>query len=90
MYLWSYGAFFTQCDAIAPRVGVVLDGITFWFNPTDMIYRGFTDPETSLCMTAIANGGAGPFILGNAFMQGAVVIYDVGEAQMRFIPRQYY
>ncbi|KAK0638966.1 aspartic peptidase domain-containing protein [Cercophora newfieldiana] len=90
VYLWSYGAFFTQCNAIAPRVGVVLDGITFWLNPKDLIYHDWADPETSLCMTAIADGGYGPYILGDAFMQSAVVVYDVGEAQMRFIPRPYY
>ncbi|KAK4454841.1 aspartic peptidase domain-containing protein [Podospora aff. communis PSN243] len=90
VYLWQYGAYFTQCDAIAPPIGVILDGITFWFNPVDLIYRGWTDPSTSLCMTSIANGGAGPYILGDAFMQGAVVVYDVGQAKMRFIPRPYY
>lgn len=90
VYLWSYGAYFTTCDATAPPVGIVLDGITFWFNSMDLIYRGWKDPETNLCMTAISNGGAGPYILGDAFMQGAVVVFDVGQAKMRFIPRPFY
>ncbi|KAK5653457.1 hypothetical protein OQA88_8943 [Cercophora sp. LCS_1] len=89
-FFWSYGAFFTSCDAIPPPVAVVLDGKKFWFNPVDLIYRDMIDPETKLCMTAISSGGSGPFILGDAFLQNALVVFDVGEAEIRFMPRTYY
>ncbi|KAK3343508.1 aspartic peptidase domain-containing protein [Lasiosphaeria hispida] len=90
VYLWNYGAYFTTCDAIAPQIAVKLDGILFIFNPVDLIYRDMKDPLTGLCMTAIASGGTGPYILGDVFMQNALVVFDIGQAQMRFIPRPYY
>ncbi|GAB1312608.1 Aspartic-type endopeptidase-like protein [Madurella fahalii] len=90
VYIWMYGAYFTACDAIAPQVAVILDGIKFWINPVDLIYRNLVDPLTGLCLTAISSGGTGPYILGDAFMQNALVVFDVGEAKMRFIPRQRY
>ncbi|EGS23379.1 aspartic-type endopeptidase-like protein [Thermochaetoides thermophila DSM 1495] len=90
VYMWMYGAYFTSCDAIAPQVAVVLDGEKFYINPVDLIYRTMVDPLTGLCMTAIASGGSGPYILGDVFMQNALVVFDVGEAKMRFIPRPHY
>ncbi|KAK0706174.1 aspartic-type endopeptidase-like protein [Lasiosphaeria miniovina] len=90
VYLWMYGAYFTSCNAVPPTISVKLGGIDFWLNPVDLIYRNMVDPLTGLCMTAIASGGSGPYILGDAFMQNAVVVFDVGEAKMRFIPRPFY
>ncbi|KAL2262573.1 hypothetical protein VTK26DRAFT_903 [Humicola hyalothermophila] len=90
VYMWMYGAYFTSCDAIAPQVAVMLDGVKFYLNPVDLIYRTMVDPLTGLCMTAIASGGSGPYILGDAFMQNALTVFDVGQAKMRFIPRQHY
>jgi len=88
--MWMYGAYFTSCDAIVPQVAVMLDGKKFNISPVDLLYRTLVDPLTGLCMTAIADGGSGPYILGDAFMQNALVVFDVGEAKMRFIPRQHY
>jgi hypothetical protein len=85
-----YGAYFTSCDAVTPQVAVLLDGIKFNINPVDLIYRTMVDPMTGLCLTSIASGGSGPYILGDAFMQNALVVFDVGAAKMRFIPRQRY
>ncbi|KAK3320423.1 aspartic peptidase domain-containing protein [Cercophora scortea] len=90
VYLWMYGAYFTSCTAIVPQIAVVLNGIRFYLNPADLIYREMVDPLTGLCMTAIASGGSGPFILGDVFMQSALVVFDVGQAKMRFIPREFY
>ncbi|EAQ84278.1 hypothetical protein CHGG_10682 [Chaetomium globosum CBS 148.51] len=90
VYLWMYGAYFTSCDASIPQVAVLLDGTKFNISPVDLLYRTLVDPLTGLCMTAIADGGSGPYILGDAFMQNALVVFDVGQAKMRFIPRQHY
>ncbi|KAK3906142.1 aspartic peptidase domain-containing protein [Staphylotrichum tortipilum] len=90
VYMWMYGAYFTSCDAIVPQVAVLLDGKKFNISPVDLLYRTLVDPLTGLCMTAIADGGSGPYILGDAFMQNALVVFDVGEAKMRFVPRQHY
>ena len=85
-----YGAYFTSCDAIAPIIAVILGGIKFFINTVDLIYRGMRDPLTGLCMIGISSGGSGPYILGDVFMQNALVVFDVGEAKMRFIPREFY
>ncbi|AEO71918.1 uncharacterized protein THITE_50908 [Thermothielavioides terrestris NRRL 8126] len=90
VYMWMYGAYFTSCDAIVPQVAVILDGIKFFINPVDLLYRTMVDPMTGLCLTAISSGGTGPYILGDAFMQNSLVVFDVGRAKMRFIPRQHY
>lgn len=85
-----YGAYFTDCNAVSPLVAVILNGIKYWINPQDMIYRNMVDPISGLCMTGIASGGAGPYILGDVFMQNALSIFDIGQAKMRFIPRDKY
>ncbi|KAK3950180.1 aspartic peptidase domain-containing protein [Pseudoneurospora amorphoporcata] len=90
IYLWMYGAYFTSCDAIVPRVGVILGGQTFYMNPVDLINQDMVDPLTGLCMTAIADGGAGPYILGDVFMQNALTVFDVGRGKMRFLGREFY
>ncbi|KAK3396806.1 acid protease [Sordaria brevicollis] len=90
IYLWMYGAYFTACDAIAPRLAVLLNGVPFYFNPRDLINQDMVDPLTGLCMTAIADGGAGPYILGDVFMQNALTVFDVGRGRVRFLGREFY
>jgi hypothetical protein len=85
-----YGAWFTSCDALVPFFYVILNGIQYLINPVDMIYRTMVDPLTGLCMTAIASGGTGPYILGDVFLQNVLAMFDVGDAKMRFISRPYY
>ncbi|KAM7189416.1 Aspartic peptidase domain containing protein [Naviculisporaceae sp. PSN 640] len=90
VYLPNYGAYFTNCNAIVPTVlAVILNGVKFFINPVDLIYRDMTEPTTGLCMTAFSTGGSGPYILGDVFMQNALVVFDHGEAKMTFIPRLY-
>ncbi|KAK4460106.1 eukaryotic aspartyl protease [Cladorrhinum samala] len=93
-YMPTYNAFFTSCDARTPPgpLAIILNGIKFSFNPRDLIYRNMPDPVTGLCMTAIASGGSqgGPYILGDAFMQNALVVFDLGEAKIRVTGRMRY
>lgn len=90
VYLWMYGAFFTSCNARAPILAVVMKGVRFYINPVDLIFHDLVDPLTGLCMTGIASGGTGPYILGDVFLQNALAVFDVGHSQMRFISRQFY
>jgi hypothetical protein len=85
-----YGAFFTSCNARPPMVAVVMKGIRFYINPVDLIFRDLVDPLTGLCMTGIASGGTGPYILGDVFLQNSMAVFDIGHSQMRFIGRQFY
>lgn len=87
VYLYQWGSYFAPCDSIPPLFAVVIGGKEFWINPADMIYRGLVDPLTGYCAVAIASGGAGPFILGDVFLQNVVAVFDVGGAEMRFYQR---
>lgn len=68
-------------------LAVILGGTKFSISPADLLYRDMIDPDTGLCMTAISTGGSGPYILGDVFLQNALVVFDHGEAKMTFIPR---
>lgn len=87
VYMFQYGSYFAPCDAVAPRVAVIIDGARFWINPTDLIYRELTDPASGMCMLGISTGGYGPYILGSVFLQNVLAVFDVGAAQMRFYSR---
>lgn len=88
VYLYQWGKYFAPCDAIAPRFAIVIGGVQLWINPADMIYQGLTDSLTGYCAIAIASGGEGPYVLGDAFLQNVVAVFDVGAAEMRFYPRE--
>lgn len=89
-YIWMYGGYFTDCNADAPEFAVGIGGSIFRVNPRDMIYRDMRDPMSGLCMTSIASGGIGPYVLGAAFMQNVVAVFDHQAAQMRFMGRPSY
>lgn len=65
----------------------MIDGVEFWINPADMLYHDLIDPLTGYCAISVASGGSGPYILGDAFLQNVVAVFDVGAAQMRFYSR---
>lgn len=86
-YVPHLGSYLASCDAVPPRVGVVIGGVEFDIRPGDLIYPDIVDPRTELCAVAIANGGAGPYILGDVFLQNVLAVFDVGAGQMRFYGR---
>lgn len=85
-----YNAYFVDCDAVFPPISVVLGGKRFYLNPVDLINKSFVDEDTGLCMSQITDGGEGPFILGDVFMQNVLTEFDQGRAVMRFTPRPFY
>lgn len=87
MYLFSYGGYFVRCDAIAPRLAIIIGGAKFWFNPVDLVYRHLRDELTGMCQIGISTGGPGPYILGMTFLQNVEVMFDVGAAEVRFYGR---
>jgi len=54
-----------------------------------MIILSEIDDKTGLCLTSVQRGGEGPYILGIAFPQNVVAVFDVGAAEMRFAAREY-
>lgn len=71
-----------------PRFAILIEGVEFWVNPADLIYKELIDPMTGYCAIGIASGGAGPYILGDVFLQNVLAVFDVGGAQMRFYSRK--
>nr|AGU10903.1 Eukaryotic aspartyl protease [uncultured organism] len=88
-YLADAQAYYVKCDAIPPQFGVTIGNQTFWVQPDDLVLRSQVDSETGLCLTSIQNGGEGPYILGIAFLQNVVAVFDVGAAEMRFAAHEY-
>ncbi|KAH9893786.1 aspartic peptidase domain-containing protein [Xylariomycetidae sp. FL2044] len=88
-YMWEHRSYFTDCDAVAPVFAVVIGGTRFPVNPLDLINREVRDPETGLCQTAVASGGSGPYILGDAFLKNVVVAVDAMAGHMTFYTHEF-
>jgi hypothetical protein len=88
VYLYNWDGYFVECNAIPPQFAVLIGGVEFWINPTDLIYRDMVDPLTGYCAIGIASGGSGPYILGDVFLQNVVAVFDIGGGKMRFYPRK--
>ncbi|KAF6839200.1 aspartic-type [Colletotrichum plurivorum] len=88
IYMFQYGSYFAPCDAIAPKVAVIIEGVSFWINPVDLIYRHLRDDLTGYCQIGISTGGTGPYVLGSVFLHNVEAYFDVGAGQMRFYGRE--
>ncbi|KAK1248060.1 hypothetical protein MKX07_000948 [Trichoderma sp. CBMAI-0711] len=88
VYLYQWGTYFVECTAIPPHFAILIEGVEFWINPADLIYRDLVDPLTGYCAIGVASGGPGPYILGDVFLQNVVAVFDVGAAEMRFYGRK--
>ncbi|KAI1341695.1 acid protease [Xylariaceae sp. FL0016] len=89
-YLWEYGSYFTDCNAIPPRFSVLIDGSDFLINPADMLNKHAKDPETGLCQTGVSSGGTGPYVLGITFLTNVMVMFNVGQGTVEFYSREFY
>jgi hypothetical protein len=85
----SQGAYFVSCTAKAPAFGVKIGGTTFSLDPRDLIMQGQRDTSSGKCLVGLADGGSGPFILGDTFLNNVVAVFDVGAAEMRFAKHTY-
>lgn len=90
IFLWYYGAWFVDCDAIAPRFAIEIEGTSFFINPMDMVNRELKDPLTGLCASTIGSGENGPFVLGLPFLTNVMVSFDVGASTVSFWSREFY
>ena len=81
----DFGVYAVDCDAKIPQFAVVIGGQNFWINPRDMILN-----DDGTCFSGIADGGTGPYILGDVFFKNVIAVFDVGAAEMRFAPREFY
>jgi hypothetical protein len=89
-YLSDEEAYFVECSATPPAFAVDIAGTSFTVNPTDLIYQDVVDPNTGYCLTGVQDGGSGPYILGDVFLQNVVAVFDVGASEMRFAAHENY
>lgn len=81
---------FAPCNATPPAFGVTIGGQTFQMSKETMFSNDshIDVNSTKYCSLSIRDGGTGgigqPFVLGYAFLQNVVTVYDVGAAQLRF------
>lgn len=80
----SVGFFMVNCKAKPPTISLQIGGKTIYIDPKNMI-KG-SDAEGG-CISGIQSGGSGPFLLGDTFMEGLVVVHDLDKMQMQFAPR---
>lgn len=77
--------YLVDCNATTPKVGVILDGHTFWHEqPEDLIYLD----ASGICYSSIAptaeDSGLTLNFLGDAFLRNVVSVFDFGKNEMRF------
>lgn len=82
----SSDAYFVDCNAKAPVVGVAIDNKIFYVNAQDMIIQITED----LCVTGVQPNLGGLNILGGTFLKNVLAVFDIGAEQLRFAARQYY
>lgn len=73
-------SYHVACNATAPEIGVRIAGHVFPINPSDLIY---TDTDGT-CFSGVNDAVSGLKVLGLVFHRNAVVVYDVGAAEMQF------
>ncbi|KAK7735261.1 hypothetical protein SLS53_007651 [Cytospora paraplurivora] len=89
-FSFENNGYLTTCDAVTPRVAVVIDGTPFYLNPEDLIFRSVPDEFTGLCMTAIKGGPHGPFVLGDVFLKNVLAVFDIGDNVIQLASRVHY
>lgn len=50
----------------------------------DMLLKSSVDPATGLCAVGVMDGGTGPYVVGNNFLNNVISVFDIGAAEMRF------
>lgn len=89
VYISDEGAAFAPCNATVPSLGVEIGGKVFWISEADMLMQDVVDEETGYCLTGPQDGGEGPYILGDTFMNNVISVFDIGASEMRFAAHEY-
>lgn len=89
-YNSSTGVWETSCDASTsgtPSFSIRIAGTDFPFAPQELLLTDAVgrDAKTGKCLLGVQGAGEkGPYILGDTFLRGKVVVFDVGGSEMRF------
>lgn len=74
----------TSCNASVPEFGISIGGQVFMISQADMLLQASVDPATGLCAVGVMDGGMGPYVLGDTFMNNVISVFDIGAGEMRF------
>lgn len=89
IYIDDEGAAFAPCDASVPVLGAQINGTVFYISEDDLLMQEYVDPETGYCLIGPQDGGSGPYILGDTFLNNVVSVFDVGASEVRFAAHNY-
>ncbi|KAK1916662.1 hypothetical protein P3342_012287 [Pyrenophora teres f. teres] len=78
------GTWVVACDAAAPRVGIVIDGQSFFISEDDLMNRGpgavggpGVGASQGMCVLATQRAGGGSCVLGDSWLKGVLVVFDL-------------
>ncbi|KAF2870317.1 aspartic peptidase domain-containing protein [Massariosphaeria phaeospora] len=100
-YSVALNIYTVPCTALAPRVGVIIAGKTFFIHEADLMDRavvvelgpkkdiggGLTQRERR-CMVAMQMQREADAVLGDAWLKGVLAVFDLGRDEMRFAGRE--
>ncbi|KAK2601449.1 hypothetical protein N8I77_010898 [Diaporthe amygdali] len=89
VYIEDEGASFAPCNASVPYVGVKIGGKVFNISDADLLMQEVVDPTTGYCLIGPQDGGSGPYILGDTFMNNVISVFDIGASEIRFAAHDY-
>lgn len=82
VYNPGYESWWVECDAVPPTLGFEFAGKMFYNEPEYMVLPELVEPMSGLCSTGIGVAPEDVYVLGQTFMQGHVVVFDVDEDVM--------
>ncbi|KAF2848685.1 acid protease [Plenodomus tracheiphilus IPT5] len=91
------GMWIVKCNADAPRVGIIIEGRTFWVSEDDLMNRGVgavggegMGAKTGQCVLGVQRAGEGSLVLGDVWLKNVLVVFDLKGARTRVAGREVY
>lgn len=89
------GLYIVDCQAVAPRVGVTVAGMTYFISTDDLMNRSagaVNGPGTGAgpgqCVLAIQPTMGGAAVLGDSWLKNVLVVFDLGANKVRIAGRE--
>ncbi len=89
------GLYIVNCQAVAPRVGVTIAGVTYYISTDDLMNRGLgavngpgTGASPGQCVLAIQPTMGGASVLGDSWLKNVLVVFDLGANKVRIAGRE--
>lgn len=82
VYSATSGLYTLSCSALAPKLGVVIGGETFWMDQRDLV-----TPGNGQCYLSVQRQGGGDPVLGDTFLRNVIAVFDLGSNTMQFAAR---